>query len=82
MPSTLARPRPLLIQVQPSGTGWSVGVENEPPRHYQSKYWALQAAELIASHRHLADGQPTAVELQMPDGDRVLWRRFHTASQR
>jgi hypothetical protein len=66
----------LLIRVHPRPDGWHVAVASEPPRHFRSKYRALQAAELIACQRHLADGSCTAVEVEMPDGDCILWRRF------
>lgn len=70
----------LLVRVQPVVEGgWQVVLPGEPLRHYQSKYWALQAAELLACNRNIAEGLATAVEVEMPDGDRVLWRRFHAA---
>lgn len=68
----------LLVRVQPAADGnWQISVPGEPARHYQSKYWALQAAELLACNRNIAEGVASAVEVQMPDGDRVMWRRFH-----
>ncbi len=81
MPSDL-----LLVRVLPAADGrWQIDLPGEPARHYQSKYWALQAAELLACNRNIADGIATAVEVVMPDGDRVMWRRFratHTAATR
>ncbi|RNF86274.1 hypothetical protein [Montanilutibacter psychrotolerans] len=62
--------------VAPSQAGWLLLDGDRIAELFTSRFWALKAADCFAYERHVATGMPTAIIVEMANGEGVFAARY------